>query len=104
MKNKVILISITGVLALAGFASLYLQNQTITSAYVTVSSILLVSVSIGGLIHYNTQDMRDFREIYREKHAMKMEEIAQLKKEIIRIAGTKNPERISGRAIAGSSN
>lgn len=91
MKHKKILIAVTGVLALAGFTSLLIHNNYVYILYIVVSSLLLAAVSFGGLIDYNSQHMQDFREIYREKHAMSLEEISRLKYELKRIGEIKNP-------------
>ena len=92
----------TGLLAVAGFASL-VTNQLACSLYIGVSSCFLITVSIGGLIEYNSQHMRDFREVYREKYRMRDEEkermrelITKLKEEIETIGSTKHPEKEGG--------
>lgn len=92
MDNKQILITTTASLTVLGFLSLATRNDTICTIYILVSSTLLMLVCIGGLVEYNSIHMRDFREIYREKHAMAVE---KLKKQAEIIEDLKNQFKIA---------
>jgi hypothetical protein len=97
MKIKKTLITITGTLGVFGAVSLLL-GPAASTIYHIVSSFLLILVAVGGLTEYNSQHMRDFREIYREKYLMRkeqeerlQEEIVNLKAQITRIGEIKHP-------------
>lgn len=99
MKHKKILIIITSVFGATGSLSLFLGAE-LQLAYIIASSILLLLVAMGGLTEYNSQHMRDFREIYREKALMAKETeeklrevIAGLNTQQINIGEIKNPEK-----------
>jgi hypothetical protein len=107
MKIKKILIVITSVLGALGVASLFLGVE-LQLAYIAVSSSLLILVAVGGFLDYNSQHMRDFREIYREKHLMHKEQeeqlrgiIGVLKAEIKNIGEIKNPEKTCSKRGGG---
>lgn len=85
MKNKKILITITGVLGVVGMTSLFLNVAEARALYIIVSSALLLLVAIGGLIDYNSQYMRDFREVYREKYKMQAEREEILRERITKL-------------------
>ena len=85
MKNKKILIISTGVLGIVGMSSLFLNTAEARTLYIIVSSVLLLTVALGGLIDYNSQHMRDFREIYREKYKMQAEREEILREHITKL-------------------
>ena len=84
MKIKKTLITITGALGLFGAVSLWL-GPTAGTIYHILSSSLLILVAVGGLTEYNSQHMRDFREIYREKYLMRKEQEERLREEIVNL-------------------
>lgn len=84
MKIKKTLITLTGILGLFGAVSLVL-GSTASAIYHILSSSLLILVAVGGLIDYNSQHMRDFREIYREKYLMRKEQEDRLREEIVNL-------------------
>ena len=108
MKNKKILITITGVLGVVGMTSLFLNTAEARTLYIIVSSVLLLLVALGGLIDYNSQHMRDFREVYREKYKMQAEREEILREQIIKLTADtyigelKNPaEKASSKRKGG---
>jgi len=95
MKTKKYLIVVTGLMAVLGAASMWLEE--LCAVYVFLSSLLLVLVTIGGLTEYNSRHMRDFREVYREKDLMRKEREQTLRDTInslkAQLGETKHPEK-----------
>lgn len=81
MKRKIILISLTGGLALLGGAALC--NEDILRLYTIVSASLLALVAVGGVLQYTSQEYEDFRDIYREKDRLQKEKIRILTETLI---------------------
>ena len=81
--NKKLLIGAVLSASALGLTSLVVGSETMTQVYVAASASFLGAAAIGGLISYNTQEMRDFREVHREKSRMQMQKIELLQEQLI---------------------
>ena len=81
--NKKILIGAVAAGALLGAASLFVGGDTMLKVYVACSASFFGAAAVGGLLSYNSQEMRDFREIHREKSRMQLQKIQTLELELI---------------------
>ena len=57
-------------------------NKPLIYIYVIVTVLLFAAVAVGGILQYNSTEMRDFRDIYREKNKMHVSKISRLEKEL----------------------
>ena len=80
--NKKVLISIVGLISLLGIVALTTNIPVLTVGYTLVSTVLLVSVTVGGIIAYNQQEVRDIRDIRDEERRMHKEAVRKLESKI----------------------
>jgi hypothetical protein len=66
-----------GVLFMLGVVVL-LGVHEFLELYCYASCLLFFISFIGGLLHYNSPELRDWRDIYREKNRLQLEKIKQL--------------------------
>jgi hypothetical protein len=86
--KKIVLISITSLLSTTGFACLFEQGGLLTTIYVAATSVLLLTVAVGGVLQYFSQEHRDLRDMYREMYAVQKQQINELKQQLNEKVGT----------------
>jgi purine-cytosine permease-like protein len=82
MRTKISLIVLTLLLGVVGVVGLICGSKLLIHVYMVVTVLLFVAVAVGGLLQYNSSEMRDFRDIYREKNKMNISKISRLEKEL----------------------
>jgi hypothetical protein len=73
----------TAVLGVCGVGVLTINNPLYHQSYILVTTVLLWSVTLGGMLKYTSQENVDFRDIYREKDRIQKQKITDLKNQII---------------------
>ena len=73
----------TAVLGVCGVGVLTINNPLYHQSYILVTTVLLWSVTLGGMLKYTSQENVDFRDIYREKDRLQKAKIEDLKIKII---------------------
>ena len=67
-----------GFLATFGVAAVLFNVSGFIELYCYISCLVFFLSFIGGIMHYNSTELKDWRDIYREKNKMQMEKIKQL--------------------------
>lgn len=79
MKTSLII----GVISSLGVVALICNTPALTTAYVIITTVVFAAVALGGVLKYTSQEMIDFRDIYREKDRLQKQKIENLKLRII---------------------
>ena len=76
-------ISFISIISGAGIATLVANIPILTTAYVAVTTLIFASVAVGGVLKYTSQEIVDFKDVYREKDRLQKMKIEDLTLKII---------------------
>lgn len=85
MRNKLILILSTALLGGLGVVALAANSASVQTVYMGVSTVLLLTVSVGGVLSYVSQESSDIRDVWREKIRMLNNKISILEDDSIKL-------------------
>jgi hypothetical protein len=73
----------TAILTLCGVCASIVDDPLYNQGYIILNTVLLASVTLGGVLKYSSQEHVDFRDVYREKDRLQKMKIEDLKLKII---------------------
>jgi len=76
MKTKLYLTVAFGLLFVLGLVALFYSDFRIMFTYLSV--VVFGCTFLGGVLHYNSSELVDFREVYREKNRLQTTQIKKL--------------------------